>query len=101
MIGFLRWERTRHLGEIGFFIREPFRRQQYATEACRAVMAFGFRGMALLVVQAKSLPSNVASVRVLENIGMRKIARLREPLSSKGEEVDLDLYAIDAPCGDR
>ncbi len=101
MIGFLRWERTQHSGEIGFFILEPFRRQQYATEACRAVIGFGFREMALLVVQAKSLPSNVGSVRVLEKIGMRKIARLREPLSSKGEGVDLDLYAIDAVYPDR
>jgi len=94
MAGFIRWEAARRLGEIGFFIAPAFRGGGYMTEAGSAVLAFGFSGMRLSTIEAKTLPENSASVRVLEKIGMKKVARVQGRLSSKGALVDLDLYVI-------
>ena len=92
MVGFIRWETSRRLGEIGFFIAPTARGCGYMTEAGLAVLTFGSAGMGLSTIEAKTLPDNTASVRVLEKIGMKKVARVQERLSSKGAKVDLDVY---------
>ncbi len=97
IVGFIRWERNTGLGEIGFSLTRSFRGQGYMTEACRAVIAFGFSAMGLGVVEAKSLPNNLASVRVLARIGMTQVARVQGRLSSQGALVDLDIYQIRRP----
>ncbi len=95
-VGFIRWEPEAGLGEIGFILAGPFRNRGYMTEACRAVLAFGFGGMGLWRIEAKSLPTNVASVRVLEKLGMERGPRIRTRLSARGELVEMDVYAITA-----
>lgn len=93
-IGYIRWEREARLGEIGFILMNIHTGRGYMTEACRAVVAFGFEGMGLMTVEAKSLPNNAASIRVLEKIGMKKRGRVQARLSSKGALVDLDLFSL-------
>lgn len=93
-IGYIRWEREARLGEIGFILMNIHTGRGYMTEACRAVAAFGFEGMGLTAVEAKSLPNNAASIRVLEKIGMKKEGRVQARLSSKGALVDLDLFLL-------
>lgn len=93
MIGFLRWEREAALGEIGFFIIPLFRGRGYMMEAAQAVLAFGF-DMGLQRIEAKSLPTNVASIRLLEKLGMQRGPRVQTRLSAKGALVEMDLYAI-------
>lgn len=93
-IGYIRWDRDARLGEIGFILMNIHTGKGYMTEACRAVVAFGFDGMGLEAVEAKSLPQNGASIRVLEKIGMKKEGRVQARLSSKGALVDLDLFLI-------
>jgi ribosomal-protein-alanine N-acetyltransferase len=93
-IGYIRWEREARLAEIGFILMNIHTGKGFMTEACKAVVAFGFEGMELAVVEAKSLPNNAASIRVLEKIGMKKEGRVQARLSSKGALVDLDLFSI-------
>lgn len=93
-IGFIGWDREARLGEVGFILMNIHTGRGYMTEACRAVIDFGFEGMALEVVEAKSLPNNLASIRVLEKAGMRREGRVQGRLSSKGPLVDLDLFQI-------
>jgi RimJ/RimL family protein N-acetyltransferase len=93
-IGYIRWEREARLGEIGFILMNVHTGRGFMTEACRAVVAFGFEGMGLAIVEAKSLPNNGASIRVLEKIGMKKEGRVQGRLTSKGALVDLDLFSI-------
>ena len=81
-------------GEIGFILMNTYTGKGYMTEACRAALDFGFRGMGLEGVEAKSFPNNAASLRVLEKIGMRKVRRVQARLSSKGPLVELDLFEI-------
>lgn len=93
-VGYIRWEREARLGEIGFILMNVHTGRGYMTEACRAVVAFGFERMGLDLIEAKSLPNNAASIRVLEKIGMKKEGRVRARLSSKGALVDLDLFLL-------
>jgi RimJ/RimL family protein N-acetyltransferase len=93
-VGFIRWEPEAGLGEIGFVLTASFRNRGYMTEACRAVLAFGFGDMGLRQIEAKSLPTNIASVRVLEKLGMERGPRIQTRLSAKGERVEMDVYDI-------
>ncbi len=93
-IGYIRWDRDARLGEIGFILMNIHTGKGFMTEACRAVLSFGFEGMGLEIVEAKSLPNNAASIRVLEKIGMKKEGRVQARLSSKGALVDLDLFSV-------
>ena len=93
-VGFIQWDREARRGEIGFILMNTYTGKGYMTEACRAALDFGFRGMGLEGVEAKSFPNNAASLRVLEKIGMRKVRRVQARLSSKGPLVELDLFEI-------
>lgn len=93
-VGYIRWEREARLAEIGFILMNIYTGRGYMTEACRAVVDFGFEGMGLEVVEAKALPNNLASIRVLQKIGMTLQGRVQGRLSSKGPLIDLDLFTL-------
>ncbi len=94
-IGYIRWERDKALGEIGFILKHTERKRGYMTEACHAVIHFGFCFMVLQIVEGRSLPNNQASVRLLEKVGMKKQGCVQTRLSSKCPLLDLDVYHID------
>jgi len=93
-IGYIRWLRAEGLGELGFILTHRYRGFGYMSEACRAVMAFGFDALGLKTIEGRSLPHNQASVRLLLRLGMKKEARVQARLFSKGAPVDLDIYRI-------
>ncbi|MFQ5587253.1 MAG: GNAT family N-acetyltransferase [Nitrospiria bacterium] len=93
-IGFIRWERERQWAEIGFIMKHTERRKGYMSEACEAVIDFGFRVMRLRTIEGRSMPENQASIHLLKKVGMRREGRVRARLSSKGALVDLDVFRI-------
>src|SRR3954451_12216810 len=66
----------------------------YTTEAARALVEFGFRELGLHRVWADCDPANVGSYRVMEKLGMRREAHLRENYWIKGGWTDSLIYAI-------
>ena len=56
--------------DIGFRFFRRYWGQGYATEAARACLDYGFRQVALKRIVGRAMKENVASVRVLEKIGM-------------------------------
>jgi ribosomal-protein-alanine N-acetyltransferase len=58
--------------ELGYRLKVPFWGKGYATEAARAVLAYGFDEIGLERIVAVTHPDNVDSQRVLEKIGMRR-----------------------------
>ena len=48
-------------GELGYHIYEPFRRQGYALEACRAIVKYGFETLELDKIRICTKRSNTAS----------------------------------------
>jgi len=56
--------------EIGFALLPRFRRQGYTLEAARAVMRLGTGALGLTRIVAIAAPGNVASIRILESLGL-------------------------------
>jgi RimJ/RimL family protein N-acetyltransferase len=88
---------------IGYCLARHCWGQGYATEAARAVIAFGFGELDLHRIFATCDVRNVASARVLEKAGMQREGRLREHKWQRGGWRDSYLYAIlrDERCGQR
>jgi RimJ/RimL family protein N-acetyltransferase len=80
--------------DMGYEIAPPYWGRGYATEAARAILAFGFDELKLHRISATCLADNLASARLLEKIGMRLEGRLRENERFKGRWWDTLLYAI-------
>jgi RimJ/RimL family protein N-acetyltransferase len=96
------------IGRCGFAIGDPDDEQAvlwytlhpdswghgYAPEAARALVGFGFRELGLHRVWADTDPENLASVRVLEKLGMRREGHLRENARVNDVWADSLIYAI-------
>jgi RimJ/RimL family protein N-acetyltransferase len=81
-------------GEIGYVLNPEFQHQGFATEAARALLRFGFDGLALHRIYARCDARNIASSRVMERLGMRREAFFREHTLVKGAWDDEFVYAI-------
>ncbi len=81
-------------GWIGYCFNRHEWGQGYATEAVIALLALGFGQLSLHRIIATCDPANVASMRVLEKIGMYCEGHLRENKWVKGKWRDTLLYAI-------
>ena len=64
------------------------------TEAVRAVLAFGFGQLGLHRLFATVHPDNLASLRLLERVGMRREGVLRQEAFIKGEWWDVVYWAL-------
>lgn len=82
-------------GEIGYLMGVAYQRQGYATEAAKAVLAFGFETLALRRIIADDIISdNIASIRVAEHVGMRQAAYYPESQYFSGRWWDTLTYDI-------
>lgn len=81
--------------EIGYWIESRWWGQGYTTEAARAVLDFGFGELKLHRIYAVDvITENIGSARVLEKIGMRREAHLREARYFHGRFWDVYSYGI-------
>ena len=80
--------------ELGYWIGKPFWGRGYATEAARAVIAFGFESVGLNKIHAAVFIKNPASDRVIRKLGMKWEGRLREHDLKWGVYEDIDVYAL-------
>ena len=83
-----RTSREHAQGEIGFVVHPDHQRRGYATEACTALLRLGFEALGLHRIVGRADARNVASIGVMERIGMRREAHLRENERIKGEWTD-------------
>ena len=81
-------------GAIGWALHEAYRGQGYATEAAAALMNYGFETLGLHRIHAETSSANVDSWRVMERLGMRPEARLREAVQEDGAWADTLIYGI-------
>ena len=90
----LELNQTHRHAELGYWIGVPFWGKGYATEAARAVVAFGFETLRLHRIFAHHFAGNKASQRVLERIGMRHEGRSRQHVQKWGRWIDLENYGL-------
>jgi len=80
--------------EIGWALKAAYRGRGYATEAARRMIRFGFENLGMHRIYAECDPENRASLRMMERLGMRWEAHLREVMYAKGAWRDRTVYAI-------
>ena len=77
--------------ELGYSIIPSYQDKGYATEAARAIVDWAFTQPGITKVTAECLSDNLASIRVLEKLGMRRVKEedgmLKWELHSTGEGV--------------
>ena len=83
-------------GEIGYWIGVPFWGRGLATEAVRLVTAFGLYTLGLNRIVAEVLADNVASARVLEKAGYRRVGTFPNP-NDRHAGLATWRYALDRP----
>ena len=80
--------------ELGFWIGGSFRGRGYCSEAAQAVVAFGFKTLALNKIHSQHLSRNPASGRVLQKIGMTQEGFHRKHIRKWGVFEDVVSYGI-------
>lgn len=80
--------------ELGYWLGHPYWGHGYATEAARAVMAFGFEKLQLNRIFASHFSGNDASGRVLQKLGMKPEGKLLKHVLRLGEYRDVLLYGL-------
>ncbi len=96
------------IGDVGIRIREPDAteadigyeiapdqwRRGYASEAARAIVAFGFEELKLHRVWSWCYDSNIGSAAVLRSVGMKEEGRQRETDYFKGRWHDTLIFGV-------
>ena len=80
-------------GSIGYWIGAPFAHQGYMTAAMRALIPFCFGTLRLHRLEAACIPTNKASIRLLEKTGFQREGYARAYLCINGKWQDHLLYA--------
>jgi RimJ/RimL family protein N-acetyltransferase len=86
--------RAHRQGELGFVLHPDHHGRGYAREASRAVLELAFEGLGVHRVEGRCDARNVASAALMQRLGMRREAHLRENELFKGEWGDELVYAI-------
>jgi len=79
-------------GSLGYWMGLPYVRQGYMTAAVRAVIPFAFGTLRLHRLEAACIPTNSASIRLLENTGFVREGYARDYLCINGMWQDHLLY---------
>jgi len=80
-------------GSIGYWVGQPFARQGYMTAAVRALIPFCFGPLRLHRLEAACIPTNNASIGLLEKTGFKREGYARGYLCINGSWQDHLLYA--------
>jgi ribosomal-protein-alanine N-acetyltransferase len=79
---------------LGYWVGAKYARQGYMTMAVRAVVPFVFDSLELHRLEAACLPTNTASIKLLEKTGFRHEGLARRYLRINGIWQDHLLYAL-------
>lgn len=79
---------------LGYWIGAKYARQGYMTASVRAVVPFVFDSLELHRLEAACLPTNAASIKLLEKTGFQREGLARRYLRINGVWQDHLLYAL-------
>jgi [ribosomal protein S5]-alanine N-acetyltransferase len=80
-------------GSLGYWVGAPFARHGYMLAAVRALIPFGFGALRLHRLEAACIPTNAASIGLLEKAGFAREGYAREYLCINGMWQDHLLFA--------
>ena len=80
--------------ELGYCLHRDFWGAGYGSEAAYILLDNGFRRMGLHRMEAKVMPENTRSEKLLRRLGMEREGLLKKAIYCKGADHDLVLYAM-------
>ena len=80
--------------ELGYWIGVDYWGNGYCTEACKAIIRFGFNELGLPKIFGKHLSRNPSSGKVMTNSGLSYIQTGREQIGSMKHAEEFKLYGI-------
>ena len=80
-------------GELGYLLHPGAQGRGYATEAAARMLELGFAGAGLHRIYARCSIHNLPSWRLMERLGLRREAHLREHVFIKGDWAEELVYA--------
>lgn len=80
--------------EIGWGVSHQYTGRGYATEIGQALIQYIFEDLKLYRIYARCHPENLASVRIMEKLGMKKEGLLREHIKIRGERWSSFQYSL-------
>jgi len=93
--GYNFWAKRRARAELGYDLAPAYWRQGLATEAVKAVIAFGFETMRLWQIEAFIAPKNIASQQFIKRLGFRQARNVREFQFSTGQLASMTVFSLD------
>lgn len=91
---FVSWDNKNRRAELGYVLSNRYWNQGIMTEVINRVVEFGFKDLELVRIEARCLPENLGSSRVMEKTGMKFEGLLRKHIWAKNDFQDLKLYSI-------
>lgn len=80
--------------ELGYALGRAWWGQGLMTECVVEVIRYGFENLGLNRIEARCIPPNIGSARVMEKAGMTYEGTIREQIYYKGSFDDLKMYSI-------
>jgi [ribosomal protein S5]-alanine N-acetyltransferase len=80
-------------GSLGYWIGAPYAKRGYMTAAVTALIPYAFATLRLHRLEAACIPTNAASIALLEKTGFEREGYAREYLCINGQWQDHLLYA--------
>lgn len=97
-LGFFRWDVPHQTAELGYVLAPARWGQGLMREVLPMLVRHGFEVLGLHRMEARIDPGNVASIRLVERLGFRPEARLRDrTLNEDGTREDLLLFSLLRP----
>lgn len=94
LLGTVSLRRAGHRAELGYWLAASAWGFGFATEACHALVDFGFRELDLHRIYAQVLSGNAASQRVLDKLGMVGEGTKRQHVRKGKKLHDVALYGL-------
>ncbi|MBL0212395.1 MAG: GNAT family N-acetyltransferase [Myxococcales bacterium] len=94
LLGTVSLRRHAHRAELGYWLAANAWNFGFATEACRALVEYGFRDLDLQRIYAQVIAGNTASQHVLDKLGMACEGTKRQHLRKGRKLHDVVLYGL-------
>ena len=80
--------------ELGYWVGVDYWNQGYCTEAAFECVKYGFQELGLTRIEGICMTKNIASEKVLKNIGMKREGVLRRYMLKNGISEDAYIYSV-------
>ncbi len=84
-------------GELGYYLKEDFRRKGYMSESLTVILNYGFEVMDFIRIEAFIGPDNLASKALVKKFGFEQEGTLRNHYIANNQIYNSEVYSLLKP----